>query len=342
VGLSGGYFARLLAGVLPFAEGGRCAPRWYDITAEFTYLTRENVSRRMDFSSDGILGNIVLSTETLDFDNEGGLRLTGAAQIWAGGILEFSYLGLANWSSGAQVTSPTDDLFSVISGYGVNPTQGFDETDRARFHSIGYSSSVDSFELHFRKRWTGPNCRVQGSWLAGVRYMYLMEDFEYLTIGGDNNPNPAIFEARGTMDYDIRTKNSLTGLQVGGDLWTSVVPGISFGGEAKGGIYGNYAQQGTSIYASTTNPAQASTLIERDNDSDVALVGEASLLFIYRTSPNWTIRSGYTFVYLDGVALAPENFNSTTPFSTARALQPLNHNGSMLLHGFTMGFEWMW
>ncbi|MFV1967688.1 MAG: BBP7 family outer membrane beta-barrel protein [Pirellulaceae bacterium] len=340
-GVTGGYLTRLFGRVLPFSEGGRSAPRWYDVTIDFLYLTRENVSRQVDFSSDGILGDIVLSTETLDFSDEGALRFTAAAQVWAGGNVEFTYLGLANWSTGASFTSPTDELFSVFSDFGVNPFGGFDETDRASFHSIGYSSSIDSFELHFRKRWTGPNGRLQGSWLAGVRYVYLLEDFEYFTVGGDDPGTPQP-DSRGQMDYDVRTHNSLTGPQIGGDLWTSVIPGISIGAEGKAGVYGNYAQQSTQIVATTSNPALTNTLSERDNSSDVALIGEASLLFIYRTSPNWTIRGGYTFVYLDGVALAPENFNSTVPFSSTRTLQPLNDNGSVLLHGFTAGLEWMW
>jgi hypothetical protein len=341
-GVSGGYLARLLAMILPFSEGGRCAPRWYDVTADIVYLTREDVSRLVEFTWDDVTGDIVLSTDTLDFDHEYGFHFTGAAQVLPGGNLEFTYLGLANWATAADVTSPTDELFSVFSDFGNNPLGGFDETDRARFHSIAYSSSIDSFEIHLRKRWIGPNCRLQGSWLMGVRYLYLLEDFQHYTLGGDDDPIQPGLQTRGSMTYNTRTHNSLTGFQLGGDLWTSVVPGISFGGEAKAGIYGNYAQQNTNITATTTSPALTQTLSEHDHDSDVALIGEASLQLIYRTSPNWTLRMGYTFVYLDGVALAPENFNSTVPFSTGRVLQPVNHNGDILLHGLTGGLEWMW
>jgi len=340
VGLSG-LLGRYLSGLLPFSDGGCCAQRWYDVTAEFVSLRRDEASRRMDFASAGILGDIVLSSDDLSFDSSAAFQLRAAAQIFAGSALEFTYLGLTNWSASAAVVDPTDDLFSVFSNFGTDPLQGFDETDRARLQSLATSSSLDSFELHVRKRWIAPNCRLQGSWLAGVRYLYLLEDFEYLTVGRDLDPGAA-FAPAGAMVYDVNAKNSLTGFQLGGDLWTCVVPGISLGGELKAGIYGNYAQQGTHVLATTTDPNFAGELFEQDTAGSGAFVGQGNIMLVYRTSPNWTLRGGYTFLYADGVALAVENFNSTYPFSTVRGEPRVNHNGSVFYHGFTAGLEWMW
>jgi hypothetical protein len=336
-----GFLARGASWLLPFSEAGICAPRWYDITADFVYLQRDNAGRQMDFASQGILGPIVLSTNSLEFDPSGALQLTAATQVTAGGTLEFTFLGLNNWESAASVTSNSDDLFSVISDFGTNPLLGYDETDRARTQSISYSSSVDSFELHFRKRWQGPNCRLQGSWLAGARYIYLLEDFQYFTLGGDYDPLPGL-QSRGQMTYDVRAKNSVTGFQCGGDIWTCVIPGVSFGGEMKAGIYGNYAQQSTHIIATTTVPAQTNEAYENDTTGALSFVGQGSVTLVYKTSPNWALRGGYTFLFLDGVALAPENFIATAPFSTARPAPSVNDNGNVFLHGFTAGVEWMW
>ena len=198
----------------------------------------------------------------------------------------------------------------MISDFGTDPLDGFPQTDYSQYQSIAYSSSIDSFELHLRKRWIAPNCRVQGSWLAGVRYLYLLEDFRYLTVGADD---PATGFPVGDMTYDVRTKNSVTGFQLGGDLWTSIVPGISLGGELKGGIYGNYAQQGTHIVATDTDPVFVRDASVGDTGSDAAFVGQGNIMLVYRTSPNWAIRTGYTFLYVDGVALAPENFTPDPP-----------------------------
>lgn len=342
-GLVSGFLASCASTILPFSEGGRCAPRWYDVVAEFTYLTREDATRRLDFTSLGVSGDIVLSTDNLSFQEHSGFRLTGAVEFWAGGNLEFTYHGLNNWNTSATVVSNNDELFSVISDYGNDPFLGFDETDRARQHSLAYSSGFDSFELHFRKRWTGANCRLQGSWLAGVRYIYLKEDFEYLTIGGDDDALTPGLQSRGVMDYDTRTHNSLTGFQIGGDLWTTFIPGISLGGDLKAGVYGNYAKQNTSILASTTAPVFTANAQESDTGTGAAFVGEANILAIYRLSPNWTLRGGYSLLYINGAALAPENFNSTPPFSGFnRRISEVNNNGAVLYHGLVAGIEWMW
>jgi hypothetical protein len=339
-GTAGGLLEGCLGLLLPYGEGGCCAPRWYDITAEFLYLQREDAGRSVPYSSIG-LQNIVMSTDDLGFQEEGNLRFTAAMQIWAGSNLEFTYLGLGDWASSTSVTSPTDQLFSPFSDFGAGSTA--DEVDNARFHRISYSGGFDSFELSWRKRWTGPNCRLQGSWLAGVRYIYVLEDFEYYTIGGfENDPTTGLLRSRGRMDYDIRTKNSLTGFQMGGDLWTCIIPGVRLGGELKAGIYGNYAQYGNDILATTTSPAQANRLREADTTTDATFVTEASLALLYRISPNWTLRGGYHFLYLDGIALAPENFNSTYPFDVARTPASVNDNGNLFYHGFSMGAEWMW
>jgi hypothetical protein len=340
MGSAGGLLEGCIGMLLPFGEGGCCAPRWYDLTAEFLWLGREDAGRYVPFTSQGIQ-NIVMSTDNLNFQEEANLRLTGAMQIWSGSNLEFTYLGLGDWSSNSSITDPNDELFSPFSDFGAGATA--DEVDDARFHEIAYSSSVDSFELSYRKRWTGPNCRLQGSWLAGVRYIYVLEDFNFSSIGGfEINPATGLLRSRGRMSYDIRTKNSLTGLQLGGDLWTCIIPGVRLGGELKTGVYGNYSQYGNDIIATTTVIPQTNTLQEAESTTDAAFVAEANVIFLYRISPNWTIRSGYHFLYLDGVALAPENFNSTYPFDVTRTATSVNDNGNLFYHGFTFGAEWMW
>jgi hypothetical protein len=357
-GRGSGYFSRLIDRLLPYPEGGPCAPRWYDISLDAMYLKREKASRSIAFASDGIVvgpptpADILLSTDDLSFSEELGFRLTGVRQLWAGSNIEFGYFGLFNWTSSA-INRPSlfqDDIYSVISNFGNTPFDGFDETDRSRQQSLGYSSTVDNFELNIRKRYTMPNCRVQVSWLAGVRYLYLLEDFQYFTLGGDADPVMAGLQTRGSMDYNTRTRNSLTGFQMGGDIWANVVPGISVGADIKAGVYGNYANQTTGIIATTTAPANTATFSESVDGNDIAMVAEANLNFIYRMGPHWTLRAGYTMLFLEGVALAPENFNATPPnilttgggFTFPPRDAAINDNGNVFYHGAYAGLEWMW
>ena len=324
--------------LLPDPSGGCCAPRWFDIHLELMSMGREEISDTIDFTSDGITGaTIILSTDDLEFSARKGMRFSAAVQLKGGRHLEFSYFGLLDWSDRAEaneVDPPGDNLFSIFSQYGTFPSGGFAQTDQSTLHSIEYGSSLDNFELGIRSRWTGPNCVLQGSWMAGVRYLYLLEDFLYHTEG-----------TGGFMDYDVATRNSLTGGQIGGDLWVCIVPGVKFGVEVKGGVYGNLATQNTNISAdSITTP-----IIEEITTTKAAFALEVGVMFIYKINQNCTFRGGYQSMLIDGVALAPENFNATPPnvffppgSGNANRVPGINANGDVLYHGFTVGMEWMW
>ena len=324
--------------LLPDPSGGCCAPRWFDIHMELMNMGREEVSDTIDFTSLGVTGaNIVLSTDDLEFSARNGMRFSAAMQLKGGRNLEFSYFGLLDWSDRAEaneVDPPGDNLFSIISQYGTFPAGGFAQTDQSTLHSIEYSSSLDSLELGLRSRWTGPNCVLQGSWMAGVRYLYLLEDFLYHTEG-----------TGGFMDYDVATRNSLTGGQIGGDLWVCIVPGFKFGVEVKGGVYGNLATQNTNISADSLTTA----IVEEITTTKAAFALEVGVMFIYKINQNFTLRGGYQSMLIDGVALAPENFNATPPnvffppgSGGSNRVPGINANGDVLYHGFTVGMEWMW
>jgi hypothetical protein len=335
----------LLGLLLPYAEGGICTPRWFDVRVSAVQLARDNASRRVDFTSNGIAPpggtpNVVLSSDSLAFDDEFGARVVVQRQLGPGGNIEFNWLGGFNYSSNAQVSDPTQGLFSVLSDYGRSPPFGFNETDFANFHSIAYSSAFNSYELMYRRRWQGRNCRLQGSYIAGVRYLQLTEDFAHSTrVPGQPNVAPSFF----FMDYNVGTNNSLTGLQIGGDAWVSVIPGLSLGGEAKAGVYGNHSRQNTEIRASSIPDGFRETL----KSDDVAFIGELNAMAIYRINYHWTLRAGYDVLFMDGLALAIENFNPGQPFVNNPVLAPsrvpaYNDNGQLLLHGWNIGLEYLW
>ncbi|MGE0760697.1 MAG: hypothetical protein AB7F89_10610 [Pirellulaceae bacterium] len=324
-------------GLLPYSEGGRCAPRWYDIGLDAMYIKREDIGNNVAFASrtPGVQ-NAVLTTGNLNYDEELGFRFNAAVMTGPGTNLEFTYFGLFNWASSSQVADPTNQLFSVFSNFGTTLPLS-DQADLSQFQSIGTSSTIDNFELNVRRRWVGPNCRTQGSWLAGVRYVYLLDDLRYFTLGRNGVGGTPV----GQSDTLVRARNSMTGFQAGGDLWANVLPGISVGGDLKAGVYGNYAKQNTNILSTLTNNTTALQPEEASNN-DVAVIGEANLMFIYRVRPNITVRGGYSFLYIDGLALAVDNFNPTNPFNNNRAVRELTDSAHVLYHGGFLGFEWMW
>lgn len=331
-GAFGGRFRNLLGLLLPYGEGGRCAPRWYDVVGEVVFLDRD-VSRDVTYMANGLnaVGGPALGTEDLGFDYEANMRLTFAAQVGPAGLVEFSYLGLGNWNSAAAVTS-NGDLFSPFSQFGLVPAFGFDESDQASFASLAYSSTFDSYELSLRRRWQGPTCLFHGSYLAGVRHFRLEEQAIHNIVGRN-----------GTLGYVIGTSNALTGFQLGGDLYMCAIPGISVGGEIKAGIYGNAADQVSSLTSTTGGVTTAAT--EALGNDQAAFLGEAGVNVLYRVNQNITLKGGYQCLYVSSVALAAENANFA-PASTAGIVgartPTINVGGHVFYHGATGGVEFAW
>jgi Putative beta barrel porin-7 (BBP7) len=341
-----GLLGDVLGICLPYADGGCAAPRWYDFEVGLMVLKRENTGRNVDFASDGIGGPIVLSSDDLDFGESTSFKFSAMMQCGPGSNLEFTYFGLFGWSEQAAVTSAGNNLFSPYSQFGLNPAGGFVETDAAALAGISYYSTFDNYEINFRQRWQSPNCRYQGSWLYGVRYFQLDEDFNY-RIETDTGAPVGVDTVVGT---NVNTNNAMTGLQIGGDMWICLIPGLRIGGEGKFAVLGNHANIDSRIAVSDAGGTT------RFNESltvgDVAFLGDLAAYATYRINYNWTLKGGYQMLYLDGASLAAENFNATPPaFFTQVAVPPgavparvatARENGDVFWHGFTVSVEYLW
>ncbi len=323
------FDVKLLQWLLPYGAGGCGAQRWYDASAEWVTMQRDEIGTSTIFATEGPNGIPVLGSDQLNFSDASGFRASFAVQLGAGNLLETTYLGSFNWASRAEATNNESDLFSIMSDFGLSPPFGFTDTDRAAVQRIEYSSSFDTIELNYRQRFVGPNTRIQGSWLVGARYLYMSEDFNYLTFAPINP---------GWMNYLVSTSNSMTGAQMGGDLWVCIMPGLSIGAEAKVGLYGNRSTQRTTIDAfSIGDPVQ-----EKLTEDGAAFLGDANVTLLWRLSQHWTFRTGYMFLWMDQIALASENFNPEPPFVAGVRHPFIDNTSDALYHGFTAGFEYMW
>jgi hypothetical protein len=349
-GLANGLFGDILGICGPYPDGGCAAPRWFDFNLDFMMLKRDDGGRNRDFTSLGVAvppddPNIVLRSRMLDFAHEAGFRFQAMFQTGPGSDIEFTYYGTFFWDDRVVVTSETSNLFSVLSQFGTLPFGGFAETDMSDLQFIDYESKFDNFEVNFRCRHVSPNCRYQGSWLWGIRYFKLAEDFNYFTqstVNGQQLPPPPVPAA---FNYNINVNNNLMGLQFGGDLWVCLMPGLRVGGEFKAGVYGNHYNIDNTL-ESTSVP---DPFIEEIKGNDVSLVGNVDLMATYRLNYNWTFKGGYHLLFVDGVALAPEQFNATPPniFNIPPApgtvREPYhNDNGTLFYYGWSAGLEFMW
>lgn len=335
-----GLLGDILGIIAPYGDGGCAAPRWFDIDIGVMALKRDNTGRNIDFASAGgaPAGNATtLSLDDLDFDYSTSVKFTAMLQWGPGSDVEFTYYGLFGWTEQSTLADD-DNIFSIYSNFGLAPLGGFDETDPADSATIRYFSTFDNYEVNYRQRWQSPNCRYQGSWLAGVRYFQLDEDFNYRI--DVNNANFV-----GTTITNVNTNNALTGLQFGGDVWICLIPGLRIGGEGKFAVLGNHANIDSTITVNDGTPPIA-VFADGSVVGDVAFLGDLAAYVTYRINYHWTLKGGIQALYLDGAALAADNFNPVAPnifAGGAPIRQPVrNENGDVLWYGYNLSLEYLW
>ena len=67
-----------------------------------------------------------------------------------------------------------------------------------------------------------------------------------------------------------------------------------------------------------------------------------SLNVAYRVNHKLTLRAGYELVFIEGAALALENFNPDVPLFGITRTASFSDGGTLFYDGFTIGGEWMW
>jgi len=288
-------------------------------------------------------------------------------------FVEFSYWGMNSWFSSesaigqavtynATIEDPdnpgeTIQVPRAVAGNLFTPfptdVGGF---NRALTHDASYRSEINNFELNVWLRPRGRNRLVMrnGRWrrecqpgrfcsfLFGLRYLSVDERFDFLSRGRINVfDDDGNLVADGTLsgDYLVRTHNDLAGFQIGADLiqrnckWT-------WGVRVKAGPYVNFSDQVSRVASrAPDDPFATVTLDERrvDRQDEISLVGEFGFIGTYQARPNLTLRASYDFMWITGLALAPEQVTfDTNPPAT------INTNGMVFYHGVSLGAEWTW
>jgi hypothetical protein len=336
-----GRCCALLGKLAPFSEGPQ-AQRWYDFHVGMIGLARTDAAPTTVLTTQGISGTPVLGVNGPNINQlEPGLLATAALQTGPGSNLELTYFGLNKWHSTATVESANADLYSIFSDFGVAPPGGYDDTDRSISQSVTYDSAIHNVELNFRRRWVAPARWVQGSWFGGGRYFDLDEGFGYQAVGLFNN---GLGMTQRFFNMDTATRNQLAGVQLGSDLWATIVPGVLVGIEGKYGVYGNHAEVDTDIRSNSILQAHESA-----TDGETAYLGEFALNGVYRFSYSWAFRASYNYLRVDNVALAPRNFNTAglAPNAGGLVFGPsrtpiIDVEGIARYSGFTLGAEYLW
>jgi len=244
----------------------------------------------------------------------------------------FGYMNYFGANSALQLSGADfPDATLALPGELGGASNVFFDTDRIR---VNYASQFNSYELNFA------SCCIRGcpdscskpligsvEWLAGFRYLSLDEQ---LNIYGERE------ELGGTEtgNYNVQTSNDLYGAQLGLRLrncWGR------FSGEAlaKAGIFANHATQSQYVIDFPDfylrDPVSSS-------HTGLAFAGELGLTGIYQINQNWGLRAGYSLIWLQGVALAPEQLDYSFPDGGTT----LHRDAGLLLHGVHLGVEARW
>jgi hypothetical protein len=278
-----------------------------------------------NFASLSTPGNIVLSTRNFDYDFRAAGHFLVGHEISDCFQIEGEYTGVTEAEDSAAVRDPRGNLFSPFSGFGASPINGLDHNNLAQ---IRYLSSLQMVELNIRRQVPMPPDRLAVSVLFGVRYITLPEKFAYLT--QTTTPTPT------TVTIDVATDNQMIGPQIGAlfEMYIDNRWWMNF--EIKGAVLNNRARQSTTY----SNSADG-TFSAGQREDHTAFAGDLALTFIYRWSPHFTTRLGYQALFLQDVALAPDNFNTDINIVTQGPAR-LNHNAGTVYHGPHAGLMFGW
>ena len=187
-------------------------------------------------------------------------------------------------------------------------------------YQLDYSSELQSFEFNLRRR--SHECLT---WVAGFRWIELSDELAaYSTM-----PSVAEF-------YSVDADNHLYGIQVGANA-TLLQPTPRFRVDSifRMGLMGNAADQTTRAPA-LANLNGVVDQVSADG-SQTSFLAELGLRGVIQLTSGWSVYGGYQVMWLDGLALAPEQIPVTNMIAPGSAR--LDDDGELLFHGGVVGLQ---
>lgn len=293
-------------------------------------MKRDPRFNRQPIIVDPNTGTTFLSTSDLDFDFDPGLRATVGMRLHGGRALEFSYFGLLEGDASAVAVAPNPTVFLIFPDNFVGNV--FVDLDRAQ---VDYSSQLHSFEANLPcccgccACECGEVCCRSFTWFAGFRYLNLDEE---LNIAAQRIVAGGVEEGA----YNIRTSNHLYGAQLGARV-RRTRSRLGWEATGKAGVFCNDSEQEQSVTDFPNFPLRPTV---SSSEGELAFVGEVNLSALYRLTDVWNVRAGYTAMWIEGLALAPDQLDFN--FAAAQGGRRLDDGSGMLLHGANVGLEARW
>jgi hypothetical protein len=311
-----------------------CRPLWY-FRGDAVWLRRDKPNNRNltffhqeeDEIDESTNDRFILKTDDLSFDSASGMKLTLGRYVTARTAIEGSFYGTHDWSARTSTPAfPHGDSGGPLFPYWGTGPGAFNTTafTNASQHIATAKTSFDSAELGVR-HWFSPTASIMG----GFRFLRVADNFELFSFDDEDlNPDNVGF-------YRIHTSNKLFGAQIGSEYTHPLAPWLFCSAEAKAGVYGNAARQRNTLFNSDTTDDSRD-----DKDVEFARVIDVSLSLTAIVSNNITIRGGYNLLFINGVALATDQLDTSPIQNNSR--EGVADKGSITLYGPFVGGEIVW
>ena len=302
---------------------------------DVVFFQRDNQSTDQILAS--IPPNALITSGEPQFAVQPGIRLYRGAIDDSGRGWEVGYLGVWNMFADLDEGGTADINAADPLGLLVD---GFDGRSLAR---TTYRSTLNTAEVNLLSRschrgfsrvsaypWErcGNYRRGTIDWLAGFRWAGL-DEAAGLTLSGGDYAAPSA--------YDVRSTTNFFGAQLGGrgrmewDRW-------AIDGWAKAALAGTAMSQSSDAIFSQSSPDEPWRPARSATEGGVGFIGDINVNLSYRLNDVWRLRTGYNFLWLSGVALAPNQFDFGGPAGGTG----LNGGAGVFLHGANLGLEAAW
>jgi hypothetical protein len=329
-------------------------PSWLWVQADLAPLFRDT-AQDVSYQRVGAPGPVVLGTQTIDLEFQGGLRFLVGGRINDIYSIETSFTGFQHWEDSDAIRDFSvnnfggqGNLFSPFANFG-DPLLDLDGLpigilglDFNNFAQVAIDTSYDSVESNFMVEM--PRIRNLDSAVSlGVRYVEIDEAFAYQS---------ASFVPAGGATVGIRNNvdNEMIGVQLGYRARFLIEPRAWLDFDVRGALYQNRVEH-VLQYRQTQAGVQVGAFDGADADEQTSYGGDLSLVMHYLVTPNVTVRLGYQAMLFDSVALAAENMVPAGVQVAAPAGGPntlvyppleIDHTGEVVYHGPVVGVMGMW
>ncbi len=281
-----------------------CCPRKWQITADY-FLYSRDAAAPQTVILDNTATIPVYDISDLDFRFESGTRLSFLHHSYPCVDFELGYLGLFDVTESQYLSDGAGLTYSFFGVGPAAPNTSYHAQYIADLHSIDFNA------IHRKWDWL--------SLIYGFRWANLDEKYNILLV--EDPPSGAM----------SRSDNALYGFQFGGSSSVWLGRWMRLDSSLKAGVYYNHV----SITASAEDPGGGGTLSLGQSHCNTAFMGEASLVGTIPIKDCASLRVGYQLIYLDGVALAP-NQGDDFDLSTGNGSADWSH---ILYHGLNVGLE---